>query len=107
MLFTGLVAFPVIALIGIAYDFHSRLRSKRHTLRSALKQYLIVSVSRLFHGYIRKQLNKATKDVKSVQETFLLQSLLKDSAETTYGKFYDFGSIRSREEYRRVHSLTK
>ncbi len=105
-LFTGLLVIFLILILIITYDFNNRLKAKSHTFRTAFKQYLIIRIFRLFRGYIRKRLDADTSDVKSVQEKFLLDRL-EESSETVYGKLFDFQNIGNREEYRRVHPLTR
>lgn len=101
------ILIPVFSATGyVCYDFYRRNVTPNHTIRTSIDHYIAISSLSWVGWYMRRKLEKATKNVKQAQDELLLQRL-KDNTETLYGKEYQFGEIKDREEYVRRHPLTR
>lgn len=96
----------LMAILGLAcLEIFLLQPSNTHSYSSLLIQYLYTRAILIVGYYMFRQFTKASKDVKNVQERFLLTVLAKH-ASTTYGEDYDFESISSREDFKTKHPLT-
>ncbi len=97
----------VAALIPCVFCLHIVLLSPAdsHTLASLLEQYKNEFIRKRWVAMkIRYNMWKATKNPQKCQQKVLM-SILKEQAQTEYGKIYHFGEIKTREEFVRVHPL--
>ncbi|XP_037319635.2 GH3 domain-containing protein [Pungitius pungitius] len=98
----------VCSLAGMALvwrDVSSRMKGEGRTPGSLLSQYLAVKGVGWLGRRQRKNLEADTLDVKRVQEQTLLMRLRK-TADTSYGRQYDFNSIKDSAGYRARHPIT-
>ncbi|XP_077984109.1 GH3 domain-containing protein-like [Glandiceps talaboti] len=102
----GLVAITCVGGATLAYKI-SRLKSSEfHTTRSKVDQYMVFSFMSRIGSYKRKKLEEHTKKVKETQDKILLERLAYN-ADTEYGKRFRFAEIKSREDFRKIHPLTR
>ncbi|KAL6094960.1 ghdc [Pungitius sinensis] len=98
----------VCSLAGMALvwrDVSSRMKGEGRTPGSLLSQYLAVKGVGWLGRRQRKNLEADTLNVKRVQEQTLLMRLRK-TADTSYGRQYDFNSIKDSVGYRARHPIT-
>ncbi|XP_070553250.1 uncharacterized protein [Ptychodera flava] len=105
-IFAGLLAVGCVGVTTLSYKLHRMRASEYHTRRSMFDQYVVFSVMSLLGSYKRKKLEAATKKVKDVQDKILLERLAYN-AETEYGKRFHFSEIKTREDFKRLHPLTR
>ena len=89
-------ALGVCSLAGMALlwrDVSSKMKGGNRSWSSLLSQYLAVKGVGWLGRRQRKTLEADTLNVKRVQEETLLQRLRKNE-NTSYGKQYDFSSIK-------------
>ncbi|XP_033624241.1 probable indole-3-acetic acid-amido synthetase GH3.9 [Asterias rubens] len=80
--------------------------SETHTLATLLAQYLIMQVFDLIAPSVYRNLKKVWKYPRKEQDNFLLKLLARD-AKTEYGMTHGFSDIKSLQEFREKHPLTK
>lgn len=100
-------ALGVCSLAGMALvwrDMRSKMRGEKRTLSSLLSQYLAVKAVGWLGRRQRRQLDGDTVNVKRVQEETLLKRLSRN-ADTSYGRLYDFGSIRGEKTQESVEKV--
>ncbi|KAK3602319.1 hypothetical protein CHS0354_007110 [Potamilus streckersoni] len=73
---------------------------------SSVDHYFTVASVSWLGWYMRRKLEAATKDVKKAQEETLV-SRIKDNENTEYGKKYRFSEIKNRNDFVRLHPLTR
>uniref|UniRef100_A0AAQ4P6E5 GH3 domain containing n=1 Tax=Gasterosteus aculeatus aculeatus TaxID=481459 RepID=A0AAQ4P6E5_GASAC len=98
----------VCSLVGMALvwrDMSSRMKGDGRTPGSLLSQYLAVKGVGWLGRRQRRKLEADTLDVKGVQEQTLLMRLRRH-ADTSYGRQYDFNSIKDSVGYRARHPIT-
>ncbi|XP_040033125.2 GH3 domain-containing protein [Gasterosteus aculeatus] len=98
----------VCSLAGMALvwrDISSRMKGDGRTPGSLLSQYLAVKGVGWLGRRQRRKLEADTLDVKGVQEQTLLMRLRRH-ADTSYGRQYDFNSIKDSVGYRARHPIT-
>lgn len=86
----------VLSLGGMALlwrDISSKVKGENRTLSSLLSQYFAVKVVGWLGKRQRGKLEADTQNIRQVQEETLLKRLRK-TADTRYGKQYDFSSIK-------------
>ncbi|XP_071087914.1 GH3 domain-containing protein-like [Haliotis cracherodii] len=104
--YTGLVGV-VAGWTGIlVVDVQRKRKLENQSFGAALHHYLTVSSLSWLGFFMRRKLEKSTKNIQKVQEETLLKQV-KINAETEYGKRYDFSAIHSVEEFINAHPLTR
>ncbi|KAK6173155.1 hypothetical protein SNE40_016664 [Patella caerulea] len=105
---TYIVLFIPIILIGIYLylDFKSQKINSAQKSSEAFKIYFFKWILIQLGRYRRNKLEKNTKDVRKVQESFLLKQL-KLAERTEYGLKYEFSKIKSVTDYLSRHPLTR
>ncbi|KAI9526384.1 hypothetical protein NQZ68_039992 [Dissostichus eleginoides] len=101
-------ALGVCSLAGMALlwrDVSSKMKGGNRSWSSLLSQYLAVKGVGWLGRRQRKKLEADTLNVKRVQEETLLQRLRKNE-NTSYGKQYDFSSIKDIDGFRSRHPIT-
>ncbi|KAL3051530.1 hypothetical protein OYC64_001721 [Pagothenia borchgrevinki] len=101
-------ALGVCSLAGMALlwrDISSKMKGGNRSWSSLLSQYLAVKGVGWLGRRQRKTLEADTLNVKRVQEETLLQRLRKNE-NTSYGKQYDFSSIKDIDGFRSRHPIT-
>lgn len=91
-------ALGVCSLVGMALlwrDISSKMKAEKRTLSSLLSQYLAVKGVGWLGRRQRRKLEADTVNVRQVQEETLLRRLSKN-ANTSYGRQYDFSSIKGK-----------
>ncbi|KAK7475298.1 hypothetical protein BaRGS_00033445 [Batillaria attramentaria] len=99
----------VVSAAGVGvfvYDVQRKRVYEDQTFSAAAKHYMTMKSLAWLGSIFKGKLESATKDVVNTQKTFLLKQL-KENADTEYGKLYDFASIKSVEDFIRVHPLTR
>ena len=97
------VMFCLLAIF--CKDLADRDPAASHTLSSLLRQYfLLVVLSKVGRIFYNRFLN-STKNIASTQEKYLMK-LLKNNAETEYGKANGFAQMNSMAEFRMKHPVT-
>ncbi|XP_068439530.1 GH3 domain-containing protein [Clinocottus analis] len=101
-------AVGVCSLAGMALiwrDMSCRMKGENRTWSSLLSQYVAVKGVGWLGRRQRKKLEADTLNVKQVQEQTLLTRLRKH-ANTSYGRQYDFNSIKDSVGFRARHPIT-
>uniref|UniRef100_A0A671Y7U0 GH3 domain containing n=1 Tax=Sparus aurata TaxID=8175 RepID=A0A671Y7U0_SPAAU len=101
-------ALGVCSLVGMALlwrDISSKMKAEKRTLSSLLSQYLAVKGVGWLGRRQRRKLEADTVNVRQVQEETLLRRLSKN-ANTSYGRQYDFSSIKDSDGFRACHPIT-
>ncbi|XP_033840683.1 GH3 domain-containing protein [Periophthalmus magnuspinnatus] len=86
-------------------EISSKLGAEKRPVGSVLSQYLALKVVGWLGRRQRRKMEEDTRNVEQVQEETLLKRLRKHG-DTTYGKQYDFKSIRDSAEFRARHPIT-
>ncbi|XP_071788390.1 uncharacterized protein [Asterias amurensis] len=101
-IFAGLCGLSTMIALHI-----STLRcSETHTLATLLVKYLIFQIIDLTAPSVYSNMQKIWKRPRKEQESFLLKLLARD-AKTEYGMTHGFSDIKSLQEFREKHPLTK
>ncbi|XP_061164020.1 GH3 domain-containing protein-like isoform X1 [Saccostrea echinata] len=104
-LWAGLLT-PVCGVSAIVcFDLARRKSSTFHTTRSKFDHYVAIAGLSWMGWFARRKMDKSCKDIVGTQNN-LLQSHLKENAETQYGRKYGFSDIHSREDYVKQLPLT-
>ncbi|XP_047464097.1 GH3 domain-containing protein [Mugil cephalus] len=101
-------AVGLCSLAGVALvwrDISSKMKGGNRTLSGLLGQYVAVKAVGWLGRRQRRKLEADTLDVKRVQEETLLKRLRK-TANTCYGREYDFSSIKNSDGFRARHPVT-
>ncbi|XP_037073123.1 jasmonoyl--L-amino acid synthetase JAR6-like [Pollicipes pollicipes] len=96
----------VALLLLVTIDLVSMPRSRFHTWRSMLLQYLMRRVSQLVGAYGWWRLGAGYCDLYRAQERFVLETL-RQNEDSDYGRHHRFSEIHSLEEFRRAHPVTE
>lgn len=100
------ILIPIFSATGyICYDFYSKNTTPNHTIRTSIDHYIAISSLSWIGWYMRRKLEKSTKNVKQSQDELLLKRL-KDNVDTLYGRKYKFGNIKNRDDFVIAHPLT-
>ncbi|XP_061911577.1 GH3 domain-containing protein [Entelurus aequoreus] len=98
----------VFSLVGMALvwkDLRSKVRGHGRTSSSLLGQYVAMKAVGWLGRRQRAKLEGDTVDVRKVQEDTLIGRLRKNQ-QTTYGKQFDFSSIKDSATFRARHPIT-
>ncbi|CAB1454091.1 unnamed protein product [Pleuronectes platessa] len=101
-------ALGVCSLVGMAFlwrDIGSKLKGERRTWSGLLGQYVAVKAVGWLGRRQRRKLEDDTLNVKRVQEETLLKRLRKNT-DTSYGREFDFSSIKDSTSFRARHPIT-
>ncbi|XP_019939100.2 GH3 domain-containing protein [Paralichthys olivaceus] len=101
-------AFGVCSLAGMALlwrDIGSKMKGESRTWSGLLGQYVAVKAVGWLGRRQRKRLEDDTINVKRVQEETLLKRLRKN-ADTSYGREFDFSSMKDSASFRARHPIT-
>ncbi|XP_010898097.2 GH3 domain-containing protein [Esox lucius] len=101
-------AIGLLSLGGMALlwrEIRSKVKGENRTLSSLLSQYFAVKFVSWLGKRQRAKLEADTLNIRQVQEETLLKRLRKN-ADTSYGKQYDFSSIKDSEAFRARHPVT-
>uniref|UniRef100_A0A3Q2WHH5 GH3 domain containing n=1 Tax=Haplochromis burtoni TaxID=8153 RepID=A0A3Q2WHH5_HAPBU len=100
---------PLPAVIGLCsvagMALILKIKVENRTLSSLLSQHVAVKVVGWLGRRQRRKLEADTLKVKEVQQETLLKRLRK-SADTYYGRQYDFSSIKDIKEFQACHPIT-
>ena len=102
-----LVVWGVSSLVG--FDFCTQRVSDSHDNGSAMKQYVLHRLMSLIGTFARQKLDSVCVSRESVleaQEAFL-RKLLNDHKDTEYGKFHEFSSMQTLQDFQSKHPLTR
>ncbi|XP_060950709.1 GH3 domain-containing protein [Limanda limanda] len=98
----------VCSLVGMAFlwrDVGSKLRGENRTWTGLLGQYVAVKAVGWLGRRQRRRLEEDTLHVKRVQEETLLKRLRKNT-DTSYGREFDFSSMKDSASFRARHPIT-
>jgi hypothetical protein len=104
----ALVSIPTIASAVYAFNEYRNTPEDQISMHHTMYSIYYQSITNLFMSKLGssaiRQFNIDCKDAKSNES--LLLKLLDRCKDTMYGKDHNFGSIKSREEFRRKHPIT-
>lgn len=98
------VLFSVL-LAMVTWDIRSKKADRSQSYMHALRHYASLRAMRVLGSVMSRKLEASTCNVVRAQTEFLMERL-KEEADTTYGKLYDFATMRSVDEFRSRHPLT-
>ncbi|XP_033624242.1 probable indole-3-acetic acid-amido synthetase GH3.9 isoform X1 [Asterias rubens] len=102
----GVFAVVIILSTVVALHISTLQCSESHTLKTLLLQYFMVKQIDFFVPFLLYKMTKAWKNPMQAQEKLLLKLLARD-AKTEYGMTHGFSDIKSLQEFREKHPLTK
>lgn len=103
-----LFLFPVLTASVLGYLLFDYLRTKEPTFshKLAIKKYFQFRFLHTLGFFVSRELEKDSRDIKAHQEKTLLDILSLNGA-SEYSRKWKLDKVKSREEFRRIHPLTK
>ena len=102
---SGSLSLLLLFLAAVIFDVSTMSPADSHSFFTLCLQYIVYRVMILVGRRTFQNMEEAFHNLPDAQEK-LLREILEHNANSDYGKFYQFGEITNRRQFRNSHPLT-